>query len=130
MEPIALRANSAEPVRPAWVCQALLAALEASEGRRRRRKRDTTPDAIGLTIKRQLLEQAVREDPDPDIFEEWLLRCVVLIDEIPAPPGAVTAMARSVFEEWRMAHSQGNFREWLEQGAPSDDASNSENSRR
>jgi hypothetical protein len=31
-------------------------------------------------------------------------------------------MARSVFEEWRMAHRLGAFREWLEQGAPSDDA--------
>jgi hypothetical protein len=53
------------PLRPAEVCRALLAALDASEGRRRRRKRDTTPDAIGLAIKRCLLEQAVREDPAP-----------------------------------------------------------------
>jgi hypothetical protein len=35
----------------------------------RRRKRDTTADAIGLTIKRRLLEQAVRQDPEPEIFE-------------------------------------------------------------
>ena len=39
-------------VRPAEVCAALLAALEAAEGRRRSRKRDQTPDAIGLAIKR------------------------------------------------------------------------------
>jgi hypothetical protein len=31
-------------------------------------------------------------------------------------------MARSVLEEWRLAHSLEEFRVWLEQGAPSDDA--------
>lgn len=109
------------PMRPAYICQALLAALEASEGRRRRRKRDTTPDAIGLAIKRRLLEQAVHEDPDPDTFEAWLLQCAVSLEEMPASDGAVAAMARAVFEEWRMVHSLENFRDWLEQGAPSDD---------
>ena len=39
-------------MRPAEVCSQLLRALDASEGRRRRRKRDTTPDAIGLELKR------------------------------------------------------------------------------
>jgi hypothetical protein len=32
------------------------------------------------------------------------------------------AMARAVFDEWRLAHSLGEFRTWLEHGAPSDDA--------
>ena len=54
---------------PAAVCVELLAALEASEGRRKRRKRDTTPDAIGLAIKRELLEAAVREAPAAAEFE-------------------------------------------------------------
>lgn len=31
-------------------------------------------------------------------------------------------MARSVFDEWRLAHSMNEFQVWLEQGAPSDDA--------
>jgi hypothetical protein len=31
-------------------------------------------------------------------------------------------MARDIFDEWRMVHSLANFREWLERGAPSDDA--------
>src|SRR2546422_5226163 len=44
--------NGDAPARPGEICRELLAALDASEGRRRRRKRDTTPDAIGLTIKR------------------------------------------------------------------------------
>jgi hypothetical protein len=110
------------PVRPAHVCQALLAALEASEGRRRRRKRNTTPDAIGLAIKRKLLEQAVADNPGPEIFEQWLLGRAVFFDGEPQSPGAVAAMARDIYDEWRMAHSQQNFRDWLDRGAPSEDA--------
>jgi hypothetical protein len=44
----------------------LLAALDASESRRGRRKRDTTPDAIGIALKRHLLEVAVLADPEPE----------------------------------------------------------------
>lgn len=108
--------------RPATVCRALLSALEASEGRRKRRKRDTTPDAIGLAIKRRLLERAVADDPEPKAFEQWLLdRAVEFGGEAPFS-GAVAAMARDVYEEWRLAHSQSSFRDWLAGGAPSEDA--------
>jgi len=107
-------------IRPREICQALLAALEAAEGRRRSRKRDQTPDAIGLGIKRELLARAVDADPEPEAFEAWLLdypqSCA------PELSGAVTAMARAVFDEWRLAHSLGDFKSWLEQGAPSEDA--------
>jgi hypothetical protein len=107
--------------RPADVCRALLAALEASEGRRRKRKRDQTPDAIGLGVKRDLLRQAVEDDPTPEAFEEWLLN-YPLTCKAPELAGPAFAMARAVFEEWRLAHSLGEFRLWLERGAPSDDA--------
>jgi hypothetical protein len=107
--------------RPADVCRALLAALEASEGRRRSRKRDQTPDAIGLAIKRELLERTVRDDPSPDAFEGWLLNAAQTCNA-PASPGAASAMARSIFDEWTLAHSMGEFKCWLEHGAPSDDA--------
>ena len=40
-------------LRPAAFCREILTALEATEGRRRRRKRNTSADAIGLTIKRR-----------------------------------------------------------------------------
>ena len=104
--------------RPAAVCRELLAALEASEGRRRRRKRDTTPDAIGLGIKRALLEDAVASDPEPDAFEGWLLeRCLAAGGEA----GATRAMALEVLAEWRLAASLPEFGAWLERGAPSDD---------
>ncbi len=107
-------------LRPAQVCGALLAALEAAEGRRRSRKRDQTPDAIGLTIKRDLLKRAVDDDPDPEAFEEWLLHCALTCS--PESSGAVSAMARAVFDEWSLAHSMNEFKTWLDQGAPSDDA--------
>jgi hypothetical protein len=122
MEALDMAQDPGAPVRPAHVCQALLAALEASEGRRRRRKRNTTPDAIGLAIKRNLLEQAVADDPEPEIFEQWLLGRAVFLDGEPQSPGAVAAMARDIHEEWRMVHSQENFRRWLDRGAPSEDA--------
>jgi hypothetical protein len=107
-------------LRPAEVCRALLAALEASEGRRRNRKRDQTPDAFGLAVKRDLLRQAVEADPRPEAFEEWLLNYP--LTQARELVGPAFAMARAVFEEWRLAHVSGEFRLWLEQGAPSDDA--------
>lgn len=113
--------DSLTALRPADVCQALLAALEAAEGRRRKRKRDQTPDSIGLSIKRALLARVVEENPSAESFEEWLLHYPEKCDT-PEWSGAVSAMARSVLEEWRMAHSMGDFRTWLEHGAPSDDA--------
>jgi hypothetical protein len=108
-------------LRPARLCRELLEALAASDGRRKRRHRDTTPDAIGMQIKRVLLESAVREDPDPERFEEWLmLQCLAA----PAAEsvGAYRAMALDIVSEWRLADSSPDFRRWLDRGAPSDDA--------
>ena len=31
-------------------------------------------------------------------------------------------MARAIFDEWRLAHSLHEFKDWLDQGAPSADA--------
>src|SRR5687767_9546326 len=108
-------------VRPADVCRALLAALEAAEGRRKNRKRDQTPDVIGLAVKRQLLEHVVHDDPDPRAFEGWLLAYADDNGDT-SFSGAVSAMARVVFDEWRLAHAMHDFAAWLERGAPSDDA--------
>lgn len=105
--------------RPADLCRELLAAIEASEGRRRRRKRDTTPDAIGLEIKRGLLERVIAADPDPDELEAWLQQQCLSAG---AEEGGVRAMALSIFEEWCLARQDESFRQWLARGAPSDDA--------
>jgi hypothetical protein len=105
-------------LRPAQVCSSLLEALEASEGRRKRRVRDTTADAIGLRIKRELLEDVVRADPDPSDFEGWLLeRC--LAEGV--ADGPVRAMALTIWDEWRLASASDEFRSWLAAGAPSAD---------
>jgi len=98
----------------------LLAALEASEGRKRKRKRDQTPDTIGLAIKRELLQRAVQEDPNPEAFEDWLLNYPRTF-QAQELSGAASAMARAVFDEWRLAHSLKEFKVWLDRGAPSDD---------
>jgi hypothetical protein len=102
--------------RPATVCRQLLAALDAAEGRRRGRKRDTTPDAIGLSVKRALLARAVADDPAPEEFEAWLVERSV------EGGGGWRAMAREVFDEYRLAATAPDFLGWLAQGAPSDDA--------
>ena len=113
--------TASNALRPATVCSALLSALDAADGRRRKRKRDQTPDTFGLGVKRDLLQRVVADDPPADAFEEWLLdypeKCGA-----PELAGPALAMARAVFEEWKLAHASAEFRLWLEQGAPSDDA--------
>jgi hypothetical protein len=111
---------SAPGPRPAEVCRGLLAALEAAEGRRLRRKRDTKPDAIGLGLKRDLLVQAVRDDPEPEAFEGWLLEQCLAADGT-ASVGAVRAMATDILTEWQLASASPDFRDWLAAGAPSED---------
>lgn len=107
-------------VRPAEFCRGLLGAMDASDGRRRRRKRDTTPDALGLAIKRGLLEGAIAEDPEPDAFEGWLLaRC--LAADGGASVGAVRAMALDIFADWRLGQALPTFHAWLDAGARSED---------
>ena len=93
-------------------------ALEASEGRRRRRKRNTSADAIGLSIKRELLEQAVADDPEPDEFEGWLLERTLSAG---AGSGGVRAMALGIWDEWKLATRGDGYGTWLARGAPSDD---------
>ena len=105
--------------RPAVVCQQLLQATDAAEGRRKRRKRDTTPDSLGMEVKRELLEAVVAADPDPDAFEAWLF---ARVQASGARVGATRAMALQVWDEWQFALASGGFRAWLAAGAPSDDS--------
>jgi hypothetical protein len=107
------------PLRPAVVCQQLLQASDASEGRRKRRKRNTTPDSLGMEVKRALLEAVVADDPDPDVFESWLFARVQASGTL---AGATRAMALQVWDEWQFALASGGFRAWLAAGAPSDDS--------
>ncbi len=105
-------------LRPASFCGALLAALDASHGRRRRRKPDTIPDARAIALRRSLLDAAIADDPDPDAFEGWLLeRCLDVADA--ASFGALRAMAHDLLDEWRLAAASPAFPYWLAAGAPS-----------
>jgi hypothetical protein len=105
-------------VTPVDVCSGLLSALDASEGRRRRRSRNTTADSIGLAIQRGLLEDAVREGPSAASFEQWLQqRCV----EQGESDGAHRAMALLIWHEWKLASQSEDVSAWLTSGARSDD---------
>lgn len=103
---------------PAELCRGLLGALDASEGRRKRRARDTTADSIGLAIQRGLLEDVVRDEPAPDEFEAWLLdRC----EREGVGDGAIRAMALSIWDQWQLAQRAPDVRAWILAGAQSDD---------
>lgn len=103
---------------PAELCRGLLGALDASEGRRRRRSRNTTADSIGLAIQRELLEAAVRDEPAPDDFEAWLLaRC----DDEGVADGATRAMALSIWDQWQLAQRAPDVQAWIVAGGRSDD---------
>lgn len=105
-------------ITPAELCRGLLGALDASEGRRKRRARNTTADSIGLAIQRDLLEQIVRDGPAPDEFERWLMdRCAAE----GAADGALRAMALHVWDQWQLARHAPDVREWILAGARSDD---------
>lgn len=108
----------ASALRPAHVCAQLIQATEASEGRRKRRKRNTTPDSIGMDVKRGLMEAAIAADPDPEAFEEWLFQQVLLAGPL---SGATRAMAMQIHDEWQFALATSGFRDWLAEGAPSAD---------
>ena len=73
-----------------------------------------------MTVNWALLERAAEDDPEPEAFEKWLLN-YSLTCNAPDLAGSASAMARAVFEEWRLAHSLGEFRVWLDRGAPSED---------
>lgn len=111
--------NDSRMLEPAQFCAYALATIEASEGRRKRRRRDTTPDAIGLNLKREILQRAIADRPAPTAFEAWLMTQIAT-----APAGGpVHAICREILEEYRFATGDAQFRAWLAAGAPSADAS-------
>lgn len=105
------------PPSPAEFARQALEAIESSEGRRKRRHRNTTPDRIGLDLKRKILEDVITHAPPPAELEDHLFALVNASDD----PGATRAMCSDVLDEYRAAATSPGFRGWLEQGAPSDD---------
>ncbi len=109
-------------LRPADFSRQMLNALDASEGRSKRRKRDQTPDTIGLGLKRALLLRAAEDDPPPEGFEAWLVGQVLA----ESASGGTRAMCQDILAEYRLAAVDSEFRRWLEAGAPSADAEDQE----
>jgi hypothetical protein len=111
---VAVEQGFHRPIRPAELCQQTLNAIQVSEERRKRRKRDTGPDVIGMNIKRDVLQAVIEADPEPDDFEAWLLQYVI---ETPAS-GPVRAMALEILAEYENARAVESFGGWLADGAP------------
>ena len=103
---------------PTEFCRGLLSALDASDGRRARRKRDTRADSIGLDIKRRILQAAVDQEPGADDFEAWL---VEQCRPAGVADGGVRAMALSIWDEWQLYAVSDEFRSWIDSGAYSED---------
>jgi hypothetical protein len=116
-----MSAEARVSLTPADFSHQLLSALDASEGRSKRRKRDQTPDSIGLGIKRALLARAAEENPPADAFEAWLM--VQALGQ--ASHGGVRAVCLEILDEFRLAGADPTFQQWLEAGAPSADADGS-----
>lgn len=106
------------PTSPAEFCKGLLSALEASDGRRARRKRDTRADTIGLDIKRRILQAAVEQQPRANAFEAWLVQ---QCRPAGVADGGIRAMALSIWDEWQLYAVSGEFRSWIDSGAYSED---------
>jgi hypothetical protein len=99
-------------MRPADFARSLVAAVQASDGRRRRRKRDTEPDRIGLDIKRDLLAGTAAEDPDPEQFEGFLLGRALAAEA----SGPVRAICLEILDEYLLARADSAFASWLANG--------------
>jgi hypothetical protein len=110
--------RAAAAPRPGAVARQLLGSLDAADGRRRRRQRDTTPDALGLGLKRELLERLADADPAPARLEAWLLDVALAA----SASGPMRAVCAEVLDDYRLAQADGRFARWLADGAPSADA--------
>ena len=101
-------------LRPAEFCRQSLEIIQISEERRKRRKRNTGPDMVGMDMKRTLLERAIEADPEPEEFEAWLLQQVI---DAPAG-GPLRAMAMEIHADYENARVVESFGGWLSEGAP------------
>lgn len=111
---MAMSERDQQTLHPGDYCELALQAIEVSEARRKRRKRNTGPDAIGMEIKRELLRQGAHDRPEPEEFEAWLMEQVMQADA----PGAVRAMALEVLADYQTACDYHSFSGWLAEGAP------------
>ena len=107
-------ARAATSLRPAEFARLALASVGASEGRRRRRQRDTLADSLGLDLKLALLQAVAAADPDSEEFERFLLEYALTAD---GPSGPIRGVCSDVWLEWESASIAPSFVEWLRGGA-------------
>lgn len=111
---MAVNGGDQQTLHPGDFCAQALEAIEVSEGRRKRRKRDTGPDVIGMDLKRELLRRGAEARPEPDQFEAWLMEQVFQADA----PGPIRAMALEILADYQNACDYHSFSGWLAEGAP------------
>ena len=61
-----------------------------------------------MAVKRDLLQSAAQEDPEPAAFENWLLR---RCQATGLSDGPQRAMALEILAEWRLAAASPAFRQ-------------------
>jgi hypothetical protein len=83
--------------------------LSSEELRPTKRKRNQTPDVVGLELKRGLLQRIADLDPESGDLEATLAR---LIDELGPPPGPIRALAIGFRDDW---NGLAGNPAWLEQ---------------
>lgn len=103
------------PLRPAEFARLARASIEVSEGRRRRRQRDTLADELGLELKLALLEAIEAADPEPEELEAFLLEYALRPER---PSGPIRGVCTDLRAEWEIAQIAPAFAAWLREGAP------------
>ena len=73
-----------------------------------------------MALKRELLERALRDDPEPERFEAWLLERCLAGDDTHSV-GSLLAMAREILDEYRLTARIPDSDAWLAAGAPPED---------
>lgn len=101
------------PFRPAEFARLARGSIEVSEGRRRRRQRDTLADSLGLDMKRDLLLAIEAADPEPEDFERFLLEYALTHQ----PSGSIRGVCTDLWSEWESAQLAPTFADWLRSGA-------------
>src|SRR5262249_1917593 len=101
-------------MRPAEFARLARRSIEVSEGRRRRRQRDTLADSLGLEMKQALLLAIEAADPEPEDFERFLLEDALLPGR---PSGPTRGVCTDLWGEWAQIQLLPDFAEWLRSGA-------------
>ena len=88
--------------------------LSSGELLPRQRLRSQTPDAVGLELKRRLLQSLADLDPEPTELDETLAH---LVNEGGASAGPLRALALSFRDDWQALPASPEWIEFLQSEA-------------